>query len=85
MDELRVDERLISECIEWVTKGEGQHRGAKALLEMLRDAGYRWRTPVKIVLHNGNYEADLDDEYSDYLDQKACKNDVPLWTDYKSE
>ncbi len=72
MDELRIDEELLKECIKVATFGETQHRGIKGLLEMIAMAGYRWRTPVKVVLFNGDKEADLDDDYNAYLDRKAC-------------
>jgi len=35
-------------------------------------------------MHNGNYEADLDDDYNDYLDKKACRDNIEMWTEYKS-
>ena len=45
MDELRIDEELLNECLEFATVGEHQHRGIKGILEMIALAGYRWRTP----------------------------------------
>ena len=74
MDELRIDEELLNECLEFATVGEHQHRGIKGILEMIALAGYRWRTPFKVVLFNGDKEADLDDDYNAYLDRKACVN-----------
>jgi len=84
MDELRIDEELLNECIKVATFGENQHRGIKGILEMIAMAGYRWRTPVKIVLFNGDNEAELDDEYNDYLDEKACAKTIS-WDEYNSE
>jgi len=78
MDELRIDEVLLHECIMEATVGESQHRGIKAILEMIAMAGYRWRTPVKVVLFNGDKEADLDDDYNEYLDGRACGETAPF-------
>jgi len=84
MDELRIDEELLNKCISEATFGESQHRGIKSILEMIAMAGYRWRTPVKIVLFNSDNEAELDDDYADYLDEKACANTIS-WNEYNSE
>ena len=85
MDELRIDEELLNECLRAVAmSGDNQHRGIKGLLEMLAMAGYRWRTPVKVVLFNGDMEADLDDEYNAYLDRKACGESI-TWMEHDTE
>ena len=84
MDELRIDEELLHKCIQQVTVGDYQHRGIKGLLEMIAMAGYRWRTPVKVVLFNGDMEADLDDEYNAYLDRKACGEHI-TWEEHDTE
>ena len=85
MDELRIDEELLNECLREVSmSGDNQHRGIKGLLEMLAMAGYRWRTPVKVVLFNGDMEADLDDEYNAYLDRKACGESI-TWKEIDAE
>ena len=79
MDELRIDEELLNKCIQQVSEsGEQQHRGIKGLLEMIAMAGYRWRTPVKVVLFNSLHdkEADLDEDYNAYLDRKACGENI---------
>ena len=85
MDELRIDEELLNECLREVSMGgDNQHRGIKGLLEMLAMAGYRWRTPVKVVLFNGDMEADLDEEYNAYLDRKACGEKI-TWAEHDTE
>tara|TARA_B100002019_G_scaffold246409_1_gene224253 strand:+ start:423 stop:689 length:267 start_codon:yes stop_codon:yes gene_type:complete len=85
MDELRIDEELLNECLREVSMGgDNQHRGIKGLLEMLAMAGYRWRTPVKVVLFNGDMEADLDEEYNAYLDRKACGENI-TWAGHDAE
>lgn len=84
MDELRIDEELLRRCILEATVGESEHKGIKAILEMIAMAGYRWRTPIKVVLFNEDNEAELDDDYADYLDEKACANPIS-WNEYNSE
>ena len=85
MDELRIDEELLNECLREVSmSGDNQHRGIKGLLEMLAMAGYRWRTPVKVVLFNGDMEADLDEDYNAYLDRKACGEHI-TWEEHDTE
>jgi hypothetical protein len=79
MDELRIDENLLNECLRLVTYDETvQHRGLKNLLEMMAMAGYRHRSEYKIVLYNNNAEADFDEEYATYLDLKA-QGETPTW------
>ena len=51
---------------------------------MIALAGYRWRTPFKVVLFNGDKEADLDDDYNAYLDLKACGNHT-TWKEIDAE
>tara|TARA_B100001287_G_scaffold11997_2_gene9048 strand:+ start:1010 stop:1279 length:270 start_codon:yes stop_codon:yes gene_type:complete len=86
MDELRIDEELLHKCIQQVTVGDYQHRGIKGLLEMIAMAGYRWRTPVKIVLYNSSHdkEADFDEDYNAYLDRKACGENI-TWAEHDTE
>ena len=87
MDELRIDEELLNECLREVTmSGDNQHRGIKGLLEMLAMAGYRWRNPVKIVLYNSSHdkEADFDEDYNAYLDRKACGENI-TWENHDTE
>ena len=68
MDELRIDEMLINECVRLLTYDENfQHRGLRHLVEMIAMAGYRYR----IILENNGKEADFDEDYAEYLDLKA--------------
>ncbi len=51
MDELRIDEQLLNECLSLLTYDENmQHRGLKNLIEMLAMAGYRYRSNYRVVL-----------------------------------
>jgi|TARA_B100001996_G_C18262307_1_gene439632 hypothetical protein len=77
MDELRIDEILVNDCLRLLTFDENfQHRGLRHLVEMLAMAGYRHRSEYKVVLYNDNAEADFDDAYAHYLDLKAQGKDV---------
>ena len=79
MDELRIDENLLNQCLHLLTYDEGmQHRGLRNLIEMIAMAGYRHRSEYKIVLYNNNAEADFDDDYAQYLDLKA-QGENPSW------
>ena len=72
MDELRIDEILVNDCLRLLTFDENfQHRGLRHLVEMLAMAGYRHRSEYKVVLYNDNAEADFDDAYAHYLHLKA--------------
>ena len=79
MDELRIDEQLLNECLHLLTYDEDmQHRGLKSLIEMIAMAGYRHRSNYRVVLYQGGAEADYDDEYVQYLDLKA-QGENPSW------
>jgi len=77
MDELRIDESLLNECLHLLTYDEQfQHRGLKSLLEMIAMAGYRYRSNFRVVLYHNDDEADFDDDYAEYLDLKAQGEDA---------
>ena len=79
MDELRIDENLLNQCLHLLTYDEEmQHRGLRNLIEMIAMAGYRHRSEYKIILYNNNAEADFDDDYAQYLDLKA-QGENPSW------
>tara|TARA_Y100000996_G_scaffold352237_1_gene291762 strand:+ start:248 stop:505 length:258 start_codon:yes stop_codon:yes gene_type:complete len=79
MDEMRIDENLLNECLELATNDENmQHRGLMGLLQMVAMMGYRHRSNYRIVLFRDDYEADFDDEYAEYLDLKA-QGANPTW------
>ncbi|MBP98535.1 hypothetical protein CMK18_21505 [Candidatus Poribacteria bacterium] len=77
MDELRIDEVLLNECLHLLTYDENmQHRGLRNLLEMVAMAGYRYRSNYRVVLTHGDFEPDFDENYAHYLDLKAQGEDV---------
>ena len=86
VDEFRMDEEMIESAIDLVKEGgEMEHRLIYHLLTSLRDMGYRWRSPYKIVLLGDNeLEAEYEKEYADYLDLKAQKKNI-TWEEYKKE
>ena len=74
MDELRIDETLLNECLYLLTHNENfQHKGMRHIIEMIAMAGYRHRSEYRIVLFQDDAEADYDD---DYLDKRACSEDI---------
>ena len=79
MDELRIDEGLLNECLHLLTTDENmQHRGLRNLIEMIAMAGYRFRSEYRVVLYQGDAESDYDDDYATYLDLKA-QGENPSW------
>ena len=79
MDELRISEALLNECLHLLSYDENmQHRGLRNLVEMLAMAGYRYRSNYRVVLYNDDTEADFDEDYAHYLDLKAQGEDV-IW------
>jgi len=79
MDELRIDEGLLNEILHLLTYDENmQHKGLKNLVEMVAMAGYRFRSEFRVVLYQGDAEADYDDDYATYLDLKA-QGENPSW------
>jgi hypothetical protein len=66
-DEFRIDEQTMNEAIDLVKEG----------------GGYRWRSEYKIVLLGDNeLEAEFEDDYANYLDLKAQKENI-TWEEYK--
>jgi hypothetical protein len=78
-DEVRIDEVILNQAIALVNVGgECEHRLLYHLISQIAEMGYRWRSEYKITLFNDEAEADFDDEYAHYLDQKAQRRDV-VW------
>ena len=46
------------------------------MISQIAEMGYRWRSEYKVVLFNGENEAEFDEEYAEYLDKKAQRQDV---------
>ncbi len=83
-DEFRLDEKMIDEAIDLVKEGgESEHRLLYHILTSLREMGYRWRSPYKVVLLGDNeLEAEYDEDYANYLDLKAQRTNI-TWEQYK--
>lgn len=47
------------------------HRGVHNFLIQIRDLGYLWRDPHRIILYNGDCSAESHESYALYLDKKA--------------
>ncbi len=84
VDEFRIEETMIDEAIDLVKEGgEMEHRMLYHVLTSLREMGYRWRSPYKVVLlSDTELEAEYDDIYADYLDMKAQRKNI-TWEQYK--
>lgn len=79
-DEVRIDEVILNQALKLVdVGGECEHRLLYHLIAQIAEMGHRWRSEYKIVLFNGEAEAEFDEEYADYLDQRAQKEKVE-WT-----
>lgn len=80
MDEFHkfeIDEKMLEQYIELCsTEGEINHRGIYHMLKQLAMMGYLWRTNWRVLLFNGNHEAEVSEEYSKYLDLRAQHKDV---------
>ncbi len=72
MDELRIDEQLLNECLHLLAHDENmQHRGLRNLIEMIAMAGYRHRSNYRIVLYCGGAVADYDYKNGHFVCFKA--------------
>jgi hypothetical protein len=79
-DEVRIDEVILNQALKLVdVGGECEHRLLYHLIAQIAEMGHRWRSEYKIVLFNGEAEAEFDEEYADYLDLRAQKKKVE-WT-----
>ncbi len=84
VDEFRIEETMIDEAIDLVKEGaEMEHRMLYHILTSLREMGYRWRSPYKVVLlSDDELEAEYEDDYANYLDMKAQRKNI-TWEQYK--
>jgi len=84
VDEFRIEETMIDEAIDLVKEGgEMEHRMLYHVLTSLREMGYRWRSPYKVVLlSDTELEAEYEEDYADYLDLKAQRKNI-TWEQYK--
>ena len=86
VDEFRIEETMIDEAIDLVKEGgEMEHRMLYHILTSLREMGYRWRSPYKVVLlSDTELEAEYEDDYANYLDLKAQRKNI-TWEQYKEQ
>ncbi len=84
VDEFRLNETMIDDAIDLVKEGgESEHRLLYHILTSVREMGYRWRSPYKVVLLGDNeLEAEYDEDYANYLDLKAQRRNI-TWKQYK--
>jgi len=80
--EFHIDEQVLNDYLKLLrTDGEMNHKGIYALLSQLAMMGYLHRDSHKVVLHNNGSEADLDEDYEKYLDNKAAGRERTNWED----
>jgi len=79
VDEVRLDEVLLMNVLEMVdVGGEHENRLFYQIVQQVLEMGYRHRAEYRVVLFNEDSEADFDEEYAEYLDKKAQREDV-VW------
>jgi|TARA_B100000282_G_C31736673_1_gene493839 hypothetical protein len=84
--EFHIDEQVLNDYLKLLrTDGEMNHKGIYALLSQLAMMGYLHRDSHKVVLHNNDSEADLDEDYEKYLDNKAAGREITNWEDRQDE
>ncbi len=67
-----IEEEVLDKFIEEVDLyGDSAHRGIHNFLIQIRDLGYLWRGPHRVILYDGDCSADSDESYALYLDKKA--------------
>ena len=79
MKTFEISEKDLQNCIDMVgPQGEGLRMPYHILTQML-EMGQQHRDSWKVILHNGDHEAEVSETYADYLDRKACGEEV--WFD----
>lgn len=77
MKSFMLDEEQLEELIEFAgPHGEMAHRFIYHVLCQLRSMGYQHRDEWKIILTNADHEGEVSDAYGEYLDRKACGEEV---------
>ncbi len=67
-----IEEQVLDKFIEETDQhAESQHRGIHNFLIQIRNLGYLWRGPHRIILYNGDCSGDFDESYASYLDKRA--------------
>lgn len=79
MKTFEISEGDLQRCIDLVgPQGEGLRMPYHILLQVLQ-MGQQHRDSWKVILHDGDHEAELSETYADYLDRKSCGEKV--WFD----
>lgn len=79
MKTFEIMEEDLQKCIQEVgPQGEGMRMAYHILTQML-EMGQQHRDSWRVILHNGDHEAEVSETYADYLDRKACGEEV--WFD----
>ena len=67
-----IEEEILDKFIEETDLDSlSGHRGVHNFLIQIRNLGYLWRDPHRIILYNEDCSADSDESYALYLDKKA--------------
>lgn len=83
MKTFEIMEEDLLKCIQEVgPQGEGMRMAYHILTQML-EMGQQHRDSWRVILHNGDHEAEVSETYADYLDRKACGEKV--WFDPAGE
>jgi len=77
MKSFMLDENQLEAIIEFAgPQGEMSHRFIYHVLCQLRSMGQQHRDDWKIILFNGDHEGEISEAYGEYLDRKACGEEV---------
>jgi hypothetical protein len=83
MKSFEISEEDLQNCIDLVgPQGEGLRMPYHILTQMLQ-MGQQHRYSWRVILHNGDHEPEVSETYADYLDRKACGEEV--WFDPAGE
>jgi len=67
-----IEEEVLDQFIKDTSlQGDWGHKGIHNLLISIRQLGYLHRNEHQIILTSGESEANLDEEYAEYLDKRA--------------
>ncbi len=84
MKSFEIIESQLDECINYVgPMSEHNHRFIYHILCQLKSMGEQHRDEWRIILMEGDHEAEMSETYAEYLDRKACGEKV--WFDPEGE
>ena len=77
MKTFEIMEEDLQKCIEEVgPTGELGLRMTYHILTQMLEMGQQYRDSWRVILTNGDHEAEVSETYADYLDRKACGEKV---------